>query len=136
MTSARGIRGAIKVDNNSRDEILSATTELVLKMIKVNEIEIDDIAAIFFTATTDLNAEFPAYAIRDLGWTMVPLLCAHEMDVPGAMAGVVRILLYVNTTRSQSEIQHLYLGDTQSLRPDLVKRNQKNDPAGENRETA
>ena len=119
MTFARGIRGAIKVDGNSREQILSAATKLVKELVAANGVRPEDIAAIFFTATPDLNAEFPAYAVHDLGWTMVPLLCAHEMDVPGAMTGVIRILLYVNTTRAQDQIKHLYLGETKNLRPDL-----------------
>jgi chorismate mutase len=117
----RGIRGAIRAEENSKKSIFDATRILLREVIEANEVDLDDIASIFFTATVDLNADYPAYAARDLGWTSVPLLCAREMDVPGGMSRVIRVLLHVNTSKSQSEIRHQYLGDTQRLRPDLVE---------------
>jgi chorismate mutase len=90
-------------------------------MVRANDVETEDIASIFLTASPDLNAEFPAYAARDLGWTAVPLLCAQEIGVPGSMTRLIRILLHVNSTKSQSEIKHQYLGETKELRPDLFK---------------
>ncbi len=120
MTSkTRGIRGAIRVDDNTNDSIFKATRILLKEIIDANEIVVDDIASIFFTATVDLDADYPAYAARDLGWTSVPLLCAREMDVPGGMTRVIRVLLHVNTVKSQTEINHRYLGETRKLRPDL-----------------
>ena len=119
MTNLRGIRGAIRVEENTKENILASTRELLLRMVSENEVEVEDIASIFFTATDDLNAEFPAYAARDLDLKMVPLLCAREISVPGCMTRLIRILLHVNTDKSQDQIKHQYLGDTRSLRPDL-----------------
>jgi chorismate mutase len=115
----RGIRGAVRAKDNTRAEIHSATKELLLKMVEANDVKVTDIASILLTATTDLNADFPAYAVRDLGWTMVPVLCAQEIDVPHRMTRLIRALLHVNTSRSQKEIRHQYLGEARDLRPDL-----------------
>ncbi len=119
MYKVRGIRGAIRVKENSKKEIISSTKELLLKMIETNDIKPDDIASIFFTATPDLNAEFPAYATRGLGYDLVPLLCAREMEVPKGMTRLIRILIHVNTKKSQENIKHQYLGETCKLRPEL-----------------
>ncbi len=116
-TSCRGVRGAVTVPTNTAEDILEATTDLLTALIRLNELAPEDVASAFFTTTADLNATFPALAARELGWTEVPLLCAHEMDVPGALGGVVRVLLHVNTTRTASEIRHVYLGEARSLRP-------------------
>lgn len=113
----RGIRGATTVDANIAEDILEATTDLLSALIRLNEIRPEDVASAFFTTTVDLTATFPALAARELGWTEVPLLCAHEMDVPGALGKVVRILLHVNTTRAASEIRHVYLRGARALRP-------------------
>ncbi|WP_334110266.1 chorismate mutase [Thermodesulfitimonas autotrophica] len=119
----RGIRGAITVERNTREEIIAATKELLLSLIRENEIEIEDIASIFFTLTPDLDAEFPALAARELGWQYVPLLCAQEIDVPGAMGKVLRVLMHVNTEKSQEELKHLYLKGAATLRLDLSSGN-------------
>ncbi len=119
MSKVRGIRGAIRVPENSEEAIISSTKELFLKMIEENDIKTDDIASIFFTATTDLDAEFPAYATRGLGYDKVPLLCAREIDVPKGMKSLIRILIHVNTEISQENIKHQYLGETSKLRPEL-----------------
>lgn len=116
----RGIRGATTVEQNTREAILDATRELLSLMVKLNDIQPEDVASIFFTTTPDLNAEFPAVAARETGLTNVALLCAHEMNVPGALPMCVRILLHVNTERSADEIQHIYLRGAQVLRPDLA----------------
>jgi chorismate mutase len=121
MAVVRGIRGAVRADNNSRNAIFAATLELLQRIVEKNEIKSTSVASIFLTATPDLNAEFPAYAVREMGWTKVPLLCAQEIAVPGAMTRVIRVLLHVNTTKTQDEIMHLYLGDTAELRPDLTQ---------------
>ncbi|MCP4704382.1 MAG: chorismate mutase [candidate division Zixibacteria bacterium] len=91
MSKVRGIRGAIRVAENSEEAIISSTKELFLKMIEENDIKTDDIASIFFTATTDLDAEFPAYATRGLGYDKVPRLCAREIDVPKGRKRLIRI---------------------------------------------
>lgn len=121
MTAVRGIRGAVTVDANSKEAITSATRELLVAIVRENQLEPDDIAGIMFTATPDLTAEFPAYAVRGLPWPTVPLICAQEIDVPGAMRSVVRVLLLVNTTRTPQEIKHQYLREARQLRPDLTE---------------
>ena len=117
----RGIRGATTVDSNSREAILDATRELLEEMIRANDIRADDVASGYFTTTPDLNAEFPAVAARNgFGWSNVALMCGHEMSVPGSLAMCLRILLHVNTERSQDEICHIYLRGAAVLRPDLA----------------
>jgi len=92
---------------------------LLLAVVRENGIDIEEIASIFFTLTPDLDAQFPAQAARELGWQYVPLLCAREIGVPGAMTGVIRVLVHVNTDKSQKELKHLYLGEAATLRADL-----------------
>ncbi len=121
QTFVRGVRGAIQVKANSRDEIDRATRKLLTNMVTANEIDTADIVSIFLTTTTDLDAEFPAYTARDMGWTMVPLLCAQEMDVPHGMERMLRILIHWNTSKSQNEIKHQYLGEAAKMRPDLAE---------------
>ena len=115
--ACRGIRGATTVDQNTSEDILEGTAELLTALARLNDLAPDDVASAFFTTTVDLDAAFPALAARDLGWTEVPLMCAHEMAVGGALAKVVRILLHVNTDRSPQEIRHVYLRGARTLRP-------------------
>jgi chorismate mutase len=117
----RGIRGAICVAEDSREAIFSATTQLLREVLDRNSLKPEDIASMFITATPDLNADFPAYAVRGNGLSQVPVLCASEIDVPHAMKGLIRVLVHVNTGRSQAEIRHVYLGETARLRPDLAE---------------
>src|SRR5579872_2064389 len=117
--SVRGIRGAITVSANERDGIVNATDQLLQAMIQANAVRAEDIAAVFFTTTPDLNAEFPAAAARALGWHKVPLLCSHEMGVPGRLPLCVRVLILVNTDIEQAAIKHIYLEGAMRLRPDL-----------------
>jgi chorismate mutase len=121
MTCCRGIRGATTVAANTRDEILSATRQLVALMIRRNGIDRKDVASAIFTTTSDLDAEFPALAARQLGWLDVPLLCGHEMSIPGSLPRCIRVLVHWNTDKAQSEIQHIYIRDAERLRPDLCK---------------
>lgn len=116
--ACRGIRGAVSAEANTAEDILEATSDLLTVLIRLNEIAPEDVASAVFTTTPDLTATFPAVAAREMGWTEVPLLCAHEMAVPGALGGVVRILLHVNTVRSAAEIRHVYLGAARQLRPE------------------
>lgn len=116
----RGIRGAVQPPKNTRDAIRRSTTELLETVIASNRLRPDDVAAAFFTVTDDLSADFPAAAARELGWTTVPMLCNREIAVPGALPRVIRLLLLVNTHRSAKSIRHIYLGETQCLRPDLA----------------
>lgn len=113
----RGIRGATTIEQNTREEILSATTELLQLLIRQNDLHAEDIASAIFSLTEDLDAEFPAVAARMLGWTDVPLMCAREIPVPGSLGKCIRVMLHVNTTRSLTEIQHVYIRGAVSLRP-------------------
>ncbi|MBI2913456.1 MAG: chorismate mutase [Chloroflexi bacterium] len=115
----RGVRGATTVEANSREAILEATRELLASMLKSNQFAVEDVASAFFTTTPDLNAEFPALAARELGWTDVALLCGHEMNVPGSLPMCLRILLHVNTDKPASAIHHVYLRGAAVLRPDF-----------------
>jgi len=118
----RGIRGAITVDANTEQAILDATLELLRAMTQLNEVDADDVAGVLFTVTKDLNASFPAEACRRMpGWTHVPLMCAQEVPVPGALPRCVRILMLVNTTKTAAEVRHVYLRDAERLRPDLTR---------------
>jgi len=119
--AVRGIRGATNVAENTREEIFAKTRELLEAMIRANRVKADDVAAAFFTMTPDLDADFPAYVARDMGWKHVPMMCASELGVPGGMKKVVRIMLLVNTNVPPEKIRHQYLGDTPCLRPDLAK---------------
>ncbi len=122
MLSCRGIRGAITVEDNDREEMLSATTELLQKLVEDNQVKAEDIAYIYFTTTPDLNAEFPAVAARRMGMDHVPLLCGHEMAVPHGMPRCLRILMLVNTERKASEMVHVYLREATGLRADIQQR--------------
>jgi chorismate mutase len=115
----RGVRGATTADINQRESILTATRQLLALMIRQNDIEPSDVASAIFTTTPDLNAEFPALAARQLGWVDVPLLCTHEIQVPGALRKCIRILVNWNTAKSQEAIHHVYVKDAVRLRPDL-----------------
>jgi chorismate mutase len=116
--ACRGVRGAITVEETGREPVLQATRELLAVMIRVNGIEKEDVASAIFTTTTDITSAFPATAARQLGWLDVPLMCGHEMHVEGALPRCIRILLHWNTTRLQHEIQHVYLREARTLRPD------------------
>lgn len=112
----RGIRGATTADDNTREAILTATTELLQKVIESNGIEAEDVASIHFTTTPDLNAEFPALAARLMGWTNSALLCGHEMNVPGALARCIRVLVHWNTDKPASQMVHVYIRGAEKLR--------------------
>lgn len=116
----RGIRGAITVDADDPQAISDATKRLLTEMTQRNGVELDDIASVLFSMTPDLHASFPAMAARDMGWVHVPMLHFTEIDVPGAMPRCIRVLMHVETARKQSEIEHSYLGDAASLRPDIA----------------
>lgn len=116
----RGIRGATTVAVNDKEMILNATKELVLAIIQCNQLDPDDVASIFITSTPDLDATFPATAVRSIeGWELVPLMGATELDVPGALSRCIRLMLLVNTDRTASQIKHVFLHDAKKLRPDL-----------------
>jgi len=115
----RALRGATTVDHNDADAILEATEELVLEVMTRNSLEPDQMVSCIFTCTNDLNAEFPAVAARRIGLNQVPLLCAREIDVPGALPRVIRMLLHAYAP-AESEPQHVYLREAVVLRADLA----------------
>lgn len=118
----RGIRGATTAPANTREAILTATKELLTEMVRANRVKIDTVAGILFTTTSDLNAEFPALAARELGWTNTAMLCGHEMAVPGSLPHVIRVMMLWNTAKSSSKIVHVYLHEAQSLRPERQRK--------------
>jgi chorismate mutase len=115
----RGIRGATTVEANTSDAILTATHELLSALIDANDLRPEDVASVFFSTTQDLNAEFPAVAARDMGWSHAALMCTHEMYVPGSLPMCVRVLLHVHTARTQDEVRFVYLRGAKALRADL-----------------
>jgi chorismate mutase len=119
--TVRAIRGAIQLDAVDRDAILEGTAELVTAVMNRNDLITDDVISVLFTVTPDLTAEFPALAARKTGFHAVPLMCATEIPVPGAMPRVVRLMAHVNTDRSRSEIQHVYLRGAAALRLDIAQ---------------
>lgn len=122
----RGIRGAVRVRSNTRKDIFDGTRRLMGAVLRANRVRPEDVASCFFTMTPDLNADFPAYAVRGLeGWKHVPLLCAGELAVPDSMTRVVRVLLLVETDVPPGKIRHQYLGETSCLRPDLARTNSR-----------
>lgn len=117
----RGIRGAISADANDEAAIFTATQTLMENIISRNELDVDDVASVILTMTPDLNAAFPAKAVRSIaGWQWVPLMCAVELSIPASLPRCVRVLLHVNTDREQSQLHHVYLGEATVLRPDLA----------------
>ncbi|WP_227766138.1 chorismate mutase [Zhaonella formicivorans] len=116
----RGIRGAISVEENSVTAINAATVKVLQSMITTNQIAVEDIVSVFFTATADIDAVYPAQAAREMGWVNVPMLCFQEMQVRDSLKKIIRVLLHVNTDKNQAEIIHVYLGEAQKLRPDLT----------------
>jgi chorismate mutase len=117
--AVRAVRGAIQVDRDDRQQILDATTELLEAVLRRNGLAADDLISVVFTATPDLTSEFPAYAARQMGITDVPLLCATEIAVPGAMPRVLRLLAHVETELPRADLRHVYLRGAAALRTDL-----------------
>jgi chorismate mutase len=112
----RGIRGAITVKSNNRRAIIEATGRLLSAIVKENRLKLEQIASVIFSATSDLNAEFPAVSARELGWNETPLLCTNEINVPRSIKKCIRVLLHVNTPRKQQAIKHVYLREATKLR--------------------
>lgn len=118
--TVRGVRGATTVQRDESHEIRDAVQELIEAMLEQNDLTSMDIVSAIFTTTADIVSEFPAHAARLYGWTDVPLLCAQELPVDGALPRCIRILLHVETTRLRHEMRHLYLRDAILLRQDLM----------------
>ena len=119
--SVRAIRGAIQVEANSAEAIAAGTRELLLAVLEGNQLAVEQVISVLLTATPDLNAAFPAAAAREVGFESTPLLCAVEIDVPGALERVVRAMFTVETDRSAKEINHIYLGGAKVLRRDIAQ---------------
>lgn len=122
----RGVRGAITINENTELEILQATDRLLRKMIQENEIIPEQVASVFISVTDDITNAFPAKAMRTIeGWSFVPVMCMKEITVDSALQKCIRIMMHINTTKSQQEINHIYLEEAVSLRPDLIENIQK-----------
>ena len=119
--SIRGIRGATTIELDLPEEIINATKELLLAMMKANPgLQPEDVASAFFTVTHDLVSVHPAQAARQMGWNTVPMMCATEIPVPGSLPKCIRVLVHWNTELEQKNIKHTYLNEAIKLRPDLV----------------
>lgn len=119
--AVRAIRGAIQLDVDEREHLLTATRELVTAVLEANGITADALVSILFTVTADLRSEFPALAARELGMGDVPLLCTVEIDVPGAMPRVVRLMAHAELDVPRADVQHVYLRGAVGLRRDLAQ---------------
>ena len=120
MMTVRGIRGATTVENDTPEEILAATRELLSEILRANAIEsFEDVVSAIFTTTADLKSVFPAVAARGLGMSQVPLLCSCEIPVPDSTPRCIRVLMHFNTEKSQAEVVHIYLRKAKNLRPDV-----------------
>lgn len=115
----RAARGAIIVGRDEAQSLLGATERLLGAMLERNGVAADEIVSVLFTATRDLSAAFPAEAARRMGLGRVPLLCAQEIDVAGAMPSVIRVLMHFHTDRDLDEVAHVYLDGAESLRDDI-----------------
>jgi chorismate mutase len=116
----RGIRGATTVTENDRSEMIEATEALVQEMIQANQVEADDVAQILISVTEDIDAAFPAAAVRRIeGWSYVPVMCMREIPVPNSIRKCIRVMMTVNTSIDQDKINHIYLKEAVALRPDL-----------------
>lgn len=119
--AVRAVRGATQLERDERAHLLDRVEEMVLDVMSANSLVVDDFVSIIFTATSDVVSEFPAYAARQLGFDDVPLLCARELEVGGAMPRVVRMLAHVETELSRGEVTHVFLHGAANLRRDLVR---------------
>ena len=119
--AVRGVRGAVLLSADDADEMTEAVVELLTQMLSRNELDVDDLISIVFTATPDLHCAFPAAAARTLGLHDVPLMCAQEIDVHDAPRRVIRILAHVNTDRERRDITHIYLRGAEILRQDIAQ---------------
>jgi chorismate mutase len=119
--AVRAIRGAIQLDVDEREHLLASTRELVSEVMRANALASDDLISIIFTVTADLRSEFPAVAARELGLGDVPLLCTVEIDVPGSMARVVRLMAHAELDVPRAQVQHVYLRGATALRLDIAQ---------------
>ncbi|MGI5911494.1 MAG: chorismate mutase [Syntrophomonadaceae bacterium] len=116
----RGIRGATTIKKDSPEQVLQATRELLECIVSENKFDIEDIASVLFTVTSDIKSIFPAAAARSMGWDKVPLMCFQEIEVNDSLPLCIRVLLHINTDKSQQQIKHIYLKEARKLRLDLT----------------
>ncbi len=126
MTSTRGtvvraVRGATQLDQDEREHLYERTRELVAAVLEANNLTVDDLISVIFTATPDLVSDFPAAAAREMGLGDVPLMCSVEIAVPHALPRVIRLMMHINTTKTRSEIRHIYLHGAAALRKDIAQ---------------
>jgi len=121
MKSVRAFRGATQLAVDTKVEMREAVVELLSEILTANSISHNDLISILFTATPDLQSDFPAAGVRELGLTDLPLICAQELDVEGALPRTIRLLVHANSPLSRSEVTHKYLRGAQVLRPDLAR---------------
>jgi chorismate mutase len=119
--AVRAVRGAIQLEVDEREQLLSSTRELISSVLEANSLTKDDVISIMFTATHDVRSEFPAVAARELGLGDIPLMCAQELDIVGAMPLVIRLMAHVNTPLTRGQITHVYLRGAVALRQDLAQ---------------
>jgi len=121
----RGVRGAITVKENNEQVIFQATDRLFKKIIHDNQIEPEQVASVFISVTDDITEAFPAKVLRSMeGWSYVPVMCMKEITVRSALDKCIRVMMHINTSKSQQEINHVYLEDAVTLRPDLAVKKQ------------
>jgi chorismate mutase len=119
--AVRAIRGATQLDADDRDHLLTSVDELIRAILEQNELVTDDLISMVFTSTPDLHSEFPALAARELGIGDVPLICAQEIDVAGALPRVIRVMVHVHSELGRDQIKHVYLRGAVALRKDLAQ---------------
>lgn len=119
--AVRAVRGATQLDEDVREHMLERVAEMVGDVMTSNGLEVDDFISVIFTATSDLHAEFPAYAARQLGFSDVPLICARELEIEGSMPRVVRMMAHVETDLPRADVTHVYLHGAAALRKDLTR---------------
>ncbi len=119
--AVRAVRGAVQLDRDDAEHMNERVGELLTAILERNRFAVDDLISVVFTATPDLHSDFPAVAARNLGITDVPLLCARELDIDGAMPRVVRVLAHVETELGKAAVSHVYLGAAAALRQDIAQ---------------
>jgi len=117
----RAIRGATTIENNDAREIIEETKHLLKRMVEDNGVDKEDIISVIFSTTKDINAAFPAVAAREMGWTDIALMCTNEMDVPGSLPMCIRVMMHINTEKTNKELKYIYLKKAKLLRPDLAE---------------
>ena len=125
MKSVRAFRGATQLSADTKAEMREAVVELLQDLLKANSISDDDLISILFTATPDIQSDFPAAGVRELGLVDLPLICAHELDVEGSLPRTIRLLIHANSSLTRSEVTHKYLRGAVVLRPDLAAKADK-----------